>query len=82
MINECLSGVCAQMSEQFVGTGVLDCPHKNEKFEYNYVNKCMTFYRCAILFFMYSRVAEGVDPYNRAGCKSLKFPFILPFLQC
>ena len=37
-INFCLSGVCAQMSEQFVGTGVLDCPHKNEKFDQNHVD--------------------------------------------
>ena len=41
----------------------------------------MTFYRCAILFFMYSRVAEDVDPYNLFPIYNAKFPFILPILQ-
>ena len=58
-------------SDLFVGVDLPGDPLQNENFAQNSVNKCMIFYKYAILIFMYSRVAEGVDPYNRAGCTAI-----------
>ena len=60
-------GIWRGMFGFIVGTGVLDCPRKNERFVQNYVDECMLFDRFAMRIFMYSRTvgvakrSEGVE---------------------